>query len=69
MQCSTDRRGVSRHAKPLFIAAALLELVKAGSAYDERLLSSLLVATAALLSANLASPHQRSGSGKMRTAS
>ena len=37
MQRSTDRRVVNRHAKPLFIAAAPMELVIAGSAIEWRL--------------------------------
>ena len=36
--CVYYRRGVSRHAKPLIIAAALMELVITGSAIEKRLI-------------------------------
>ena len=38
MQRSIDRRGVTGHAKPLIIAAAPMEFVKAGMAIEQRLL-------------------------------
>ena len=38
MQRPADRRGVTGHAKPMFIAAAPMELIMAGSAPDRRLL-------------------------------
>ena len=66
---STDRRGVSRHAKPLFPAAAPMELVIAGSAIEQRLHGCFAIGAAALPSTNIASQHQSSGSGKRTAAS
>ena len=59
----TDRRGVSRHAKPLFPAAAPMERVIAGMAPERRLLFKFACGCG---SANERKPHKSAPAQRQR---